>query len=288
MERRLLITVGDDKDSLYGVRFVGPFFESKADLRLTLLHVAPRFESMDTRESLLLHRIDEMLAEIYGKKGHEALEMSRKILLREGFSDGQIESRLILKHYGMIKDILAEAKQEKCHAVILGRRGHSIFERVFFPSFSREMMAIDLDVPLWICKRPSRGLENVLLCVDGSDSSLRIGEHVVRMVGEESRHQITLLHVDDENGRNVEEIMGTARRRLLEAGMPKERIRDLVIRARDVAKAIWREAAANSYAVVAVGRHGMRNEDAPDRGFMSSKGMELLEMLNKPALWVGW
>lgn len=59
-----------------------------------------------------------------------------------------------------------------------------------------------------------------------------------------------------------------------------------MIRARDAGKAIWREAAANAYAVVAVGRHGTADENAAERGFMSSKGMELLEMLNKPALWV--
>lgn len=286
MERRLLITVGDDKDSLYGVRFVGSFFKSKADLRLTLLHVAPRFESMDARESMLLHRIDEMLSEIYDKKGREALEMSRRILLHEGFFDSQIESRLILKHYGMIEDILGEARRGKCHAVVLGRRGHSIFERVFYPSFSREMMELEVDIPLWICKRPARELENVLLCVDGSDASQRIVDHVVSMLEKEVRHRITLLHVDEGTGRNVKEIMESSRERLRGSGIPEDRIRSLVIRARDAGKAIWREAAANAYAVVAVGRHGTADENAAERGFMSSKGMELLEMLNKPALWV--
>ena len=65
MGRKLLITVGDDPDSLYGVRFVAAFFKNRRDMLLTLLHVAPHFESMDLGESLRVREMDAALSEIY-------------------------------------------------------------------------------------------------------------------------------------------------------------------------------------------------------------------------------
>ena len=286
MEIKLLITVGDDPDSLFGVRFVSSFFRNKEHIKLTLLHVAPRFESMDTKEYLRVHEMDLILSEIYAKKGQQALETSERILLHQDFSSRRISTRLIHKRYGMFRDILEEARQGNYHAIVLGRRGYSIFEKILYPRLSEEVMDLDIDFPFWICRHPERGLKNVLLCIDGSESSLRAAEHVGFMMKREEEHGITLLHVDTENSRDVEMIMSAAKQKLLDHGIGEERIKRLLLDDPDVAGAFRREASRGSYAVVALGRHGIGSEWTSDKRFMGSKSLELLETMERSALWI--
>lgn len=288
MERKLLITVGDDLNCLYGVHFVCSFFRNKEDMQLTLLHVAPKFEAMDAHESERLHEIDAMLREIYRKKGQRALEASREILLDEGFSSERVVTNLIYKHHGMTKDIVDEARQGSYQAIVLGRRGYSIFEKFFHPRPSDNIIGIeDFDLPLWVCRRPVRGLRNVLLCCDGSKASLRIAGHVGWMIADQEEHTITLLHVADENRPNVEEILGETRQKLIDNGVQGDRIGDRVVSTPLVSEAIRQEAISGAYAVVALGRQGIKLEGAADKRLMGSKSLELLETLDRSAVWVG-
>lgn len=286
MGRKLLITVGDDPSSLYGVRFVAAFFKNRRDMTLTLLHVAPHFESMDLGESLRAREMDSALSEIYMKKGRKALDESKTILLNEDFQAHQISTRLMRKRYGMIGDMIEEATQGSYDAIVLGRRGYSIFEKVFHPWVSEAAMDLEINFPLWICRRPAKGLKDVLVCVDGSEPALRMLEVVGLMVGNEEQHGISLLHVDDGTVENVDEVVEPARQKLLEVGVTENRISVRGVRATDVAAAVRREAAENRYAVVAVGRRGIGRDSALQRPFMGSTSLELLQTLEKATLWV--
>ena len=220
------------------------------------------------------------------KKGQKALDASRTILLNEDFQAHQISTKLMRKRYGMIGDMIEEAIQGSFDAIVLGRRGYSIFEKVFHPWVSEAAMDLEIDFPLWVCRRPERGLKDVLVCVDGSKPALRMLEHVGLMAGDEEQHGIGLFHVDDGRGENVENVMEMARRKLLEIGVAEKRIRVRVARESHVAAAVRREAAENRYAVVAVGRRGIGRESKGRRPFMGSTSLELLQTLEKAALWV--
>lgn len=286
MGRKLLITVGDDPDSLFGVRFVASFFKNRRGMTLTLLHVAPRFESMDLGESLRAHEMDAALSEIYMKKGRKALEAATTLLLNEDFQAHQIGTKLMRKRFGMIGDMIDEAVQGGYDAIVLGRRGYSIFEKVFHPWVSESAMTLEIDFPLWICRRPERGLQNVLVCVDGSEPALRMVDHVGFMVCVEEQQRITLFHVDDGSGENIEPLLESAARRLLEKGVSEERLAIRVVAESNVVEAVRREAAEKRYAVVAVGRRGVGRPLPGPRPFMGSKSLELLQTLEKAALWV--
>lgn len=287
MERRLLITVGDDPNSLYGVHFVSSFFRNKGDMRLTLLHIAPAFESMGAKESVRLHEMDQILSRIYEKKGQDALEMSKRILLNNDFSSHQISTKLIRKHYGMIGDILEEARHGHYHAIVLGRRGYAIFEKALYPRLSQEVMDLNIEFPLWVCRRPQRGLKNVLLCVDGSDCSLRAAEHVGFMMGSEEEHKITLLYVGDGSSTDVEVMFGMVKQKLANYSIQDACLRTLVVGEPDVAKTIRKESSRGDYAVVSVGRHGFEDAGAPENQFLGTRSLELVETLERSALWVG-
>jgi hypothetical protein len=286
MERKVLITVGDDPNSLYGAHFVSSFFRNKGDMKLTLLHIAPAFESMEPKEGLRLHEMDQILSRIYAKKGHEALEMSKRILLSQDFFSHQISTKLIYKHYGMTRDILQEAEQGHYHAIALGRRGYSIFEKALYPRLSQEVMGLNIDFPLWVCRRPQRGLKNVLLCVDGSDSSLRAARHVGFMVGREEQHRITLLFVDDGSSKDVEVAFRKAKRELADHSIKDESVVTQIIEGNEVAKIILKESSTGSYAVVSVGQHGVGTQTASEKRFMGTNSLELIETLERAALWV--
>lgn len=286
MERNLLITVGDDPNYLYGVRFVASFFRNNKDLRLTLLYVAPRFESMDAGEELRHHRIDQELSAIYARVGRKALEASRDILENYGVPRGRITANLIHKEHGMASDIIEEAGRGQYHALVLGRRGYSIFEKTLHPTLPNQLVRAAIDLPIWVCRHPKRGLKDVLLCLDGSDASLAVADHVGLMTAEEE-HQIHLFHVAETGEwEKVQPIMAKIEARLSGYGVGRERIATVLARSSDVADTIRQEASKGDYAVVAVGQNEPGKERSAEGRCLGSNSIKLIDTLYRSALWV--
>jgi nucleotide-binding universal stress UspA family protein len=285
MDKHLLLTVGDDLNSLYGVRFAGSFFTAKQALSLTMLYVAPRFETMDRREDQQFHQMDRKLAAVYLEKGKAAIQASVKHLAARGFQEKKIHSLVFTKRYGTVQDIILEGRKGNYDAVVLGRRGFALFEKAFYTSVSRAVLERDVSFPLWICRRPEEGRRNVLLCVDESEASLRIADHVGFML-EEEEHSVTLFHVDDGEGKDAAAVIEPARQALLANGMPEARILTRVAHKPNVVKAILEEVEQGGYAAVAVGKGGVRPKSRFKNWMIGSRSTNLLELLEKAALWV--
>jgi nucleotide-binding universal stress UspA family protein len=286
MNRHLLVTVGDDLNSLYGVRFAASFFRNKTDTRLTLFYVAPRFDCMDAREACLVHQMDRRMAELYREKGQAALDVSLRFLCDHGFVKEHLTTKLIFKRHGTVKDILEEGRSGLYDAVVLGRRGYTLFEGSLVNSVSREMLDRDIDFPLWICRRPEMGRKNVLLCVDETEPSLRIADHVGFVLQHEEDHAITLFHADSGEGKDIDAILEKARLQLTSNGIPEARIRSVVKRHSKVVKVILEEVERGAYAAVAVGRGGAKPRGMFQKWLIGSRSTNLLEILDKAALWV--
>lgn len=288
MAKHLLITVGDDPNTLYGVRFVSSFFKKKQDVHLMLLDITPRFESMNAWEDDRFHAIDRQLTAIYSKKARQTIDLSKDILLDNGFLSNQIETKILLKSHGTVQDILLEAKKGSYDVLVLGRRGYSIFERTFSKSVSTEVMATDIDLPIWICRYPERGRKDVLLCVDGSETDSQIIDHVSEMLGGEDEHLITVFH--DFNAMREEEagefILLETREKLRDNGIADERITTLAVHDPNIADAIVTAAEDGAYAAVAMGRSNKKESKLTGDWTMGSTCMRVLELLNKSALWV--
>jgi hypothetical protein len=286
MDRHFLLTVGDDLNSLYGVRFAGSFFRNKAEIRLTLFYVAPRFDSMDLGEDVAQHQMDRRLAEVYREKGQAALDASLKYLCERGFREEMLATKLISKRHGTVQDIVLEGHAGLYDAVILGRRGYSLFEKSFANSVSREILDRDIDFPLWICRRPEEGRKDVLLCVDDSEPSLRIADHVGFILHQEDHHTVTIFHVDSGDAKNVERVLEQARSKLSENQVADDRIKTRVTRSPKAVKAILEAVEQGAYAAVAVGRGGSQPKGMFQKWLMGSCSLNLLEVLDKAALWV--
>jgi hypothetical protein len=287
MQKKLLVTVSDEISYLHGVRFVGSFFMNKQAVSVTLFYVAPRADIAGGGQGAGRHEIDKQAAEASRKKGHAALDAARKMLLDRGFPVENITSQFIYRQFGTIKDIIREARSGQYDAVILGRRGYMIFESVFGMSMTKEILDQNIETPIWICRNPEESRRNVLLCVDGSDSSLRMVDHAGFMLKDENEHSVTLFHVDSGEGQDREAIFNEARKVLLDNWISNGRVKSVASASTvtNVAKTILDEAQAGAYAVVGVGRAGIHKGRLKE-WLVGSRTMKVLETIEKASLWV--
>jgi len=285
MEKKLLITVGDETTCLFGVRFLSSFFQNKSLLQIILLSVAPQLDHSN-RSPVSVHTQiggKSVGGDVLSEVGM-ALQTSRKILSNWGFPAERITTRVQVEEAGVVKDIIREARQGLYDAVVLGRRGYGLFESLFATSVTARLLEDDIDFPLWISRMPEHGRKNVLLCVDGSDASLRIADHVGFMLREED-HRVTILHVNTGERKDVDAILQAASVKLADNGIEQERMDISVIKSEKVAPTILEEAERKAYAVVAVGRVGA-NKGGLTGWFVGSRSMKLLQRMEKAVMWV--
>lgn len=282
MKKHLLITISEDIKLMHGVRFVGSFFKNKSDVKLTLLYVTTSAETINGDK--LQRSIDKKNMEIYRQRGEKALDVALKMLKEFGFPAENISSKLMHKQFGTIKDIIREARAGSYDAVVLGKRGYAVFENLLQDSVTKAIMERDIDFPLWLCRQPKENRRNVLLCVDGSEPGLRMADHVGFVLQSEKDHDVTLFHADT-GEKDIDKMLEEAKRMLLGNGVEEERIHMQVVPSTGVVKTILGETEKKAYAVVAVGRAGVK-KGLVKGWLVGSTSMKLLENLDKAVLWV--
>jgi len=287
MERHLLVTVSEKHDNLFGVRFLGAFFAQKETMKITLLYLTPkppgRFEA--DRETELRSRKSEAT-------GRKALHEVKAELLKLGFKEEQISIRLRARRLSKVSEIIQEGSEGKYDAVVLGRRGLSWLEQAFDESVTQTLFEQPWNFPIWLCRKPDPGRKDVLACVDGSDASHRMLDHVGFILGQVREQDVMLLAVSRKGkvGDMVaEDILAKSRAHLVDDGVSLERIRFKVIPEANPGKAIIREARSGRFSVVAVGRTGAGmgllkkvfvGSDLNPRNLCSQKSTLMNEIIN--------
>lgn len=283
MKKKILITVSDETSHLYGIRFAGCFFKNKSAVEATLFYVAPRADFGEPGQVGRYARTRRAIQ----TRAATALDAARKQLLELGFAAENVSTGFTFNEFGTVKDIIRKARSGKYDAAVLGRRGYVLFESLLATSVTKELLAREVDFPIWICKSPEESRRNVLVCVDGSDAALRIVDHAGFMLAEESDHCVTLFHLDTGERPDRDALMEEARSKLIANGVSGERIETIVERsaATGVAKKILDKAAAGNYAAVGVGRVGIRKGGFKE-WLVGSRTMKLLESMEKTGLWI--
>ena len=196
MEKHFLVTVSEQKSAFYGVRFVGHLFSNKEEMRVTLFYTAPRppavWAGERTHESVTE---GERQAKQYEVKGRDALETAKKELIKLGFKQERISTKFQVRRFSKVEDIIREGAKGLYDAVILGRRGLSLLEAAFDESVTKDLLVEKVNFPIWLCRMPNLERKNVLVCVDGSEHSRRMADHVGFILGEEKSQEVTLLVV---------------------------------------------------------------------------------------------
>ncbi|MFP3928860.1 MAG: universal stress protein [Desulfobacteraceae bacterium] len=286
MERHLLVTVSEQMSALHGGRFVGSFFENKAPVKLTLFYTVQKPAAVWAGEKTdELVREQEELTRKYAERGSRALQEAKKEMLHLGFPEESIELKLQGRMLSKTKDILEEAARGLYDAVVLGRRGLNWFEEAFDGSVTKEIMEKIHPCPIWICRRPQEGRKGVLLCMDGSEASFRMADHVGFILGKDQPHPVKILVVKGQSlHASPDAIIEKGEELLRKGGVPNIRVTASAIKASSPLKAIEREAQKGGYAAVAVGRAAQKS--LTDRVFFGSVSMGLFRRIEHAALWV--
>jgi len=286
-ERRLLVTVSGDIAALWGARFVGGFLQRKEEVHLTLWHMVPRPTPAGAPAPDLDAEAARRGAELR-EEGAQALAQAASVLTGLGFAPTRIETKVFFSAGLKIEELLAEAGRGSFDAVVLGRRGLSWYEALFADRLTQDMLLLSVATPVWVCREPDYSRTGALLCLDGSDPSLRIARHVGRMLAREERHPVTLFRVlrrDEPGIKGPEEALAEGRAALVAAGLDPARITEMVVSDEDVPRAILRQAAAGRHAVVACGCTGA-GRGYLEGVFAGSVSRALLKNLKGASLWV--
>ena len=199
MQLNLLVAIGDDPSALYGVRFVSWFFRNKQRVALTLYSTVPSgpqvWEEEKSFESL---KEQENGQGVLQAKYQKAQDAARKRLVQDGFQADKLETRCDPRSYSKAMDLIQEGERGLYDAVVLGRRGIAGLEALIEHSLTTELHHEDVGCPVWVCRSPEQGRTGVLLCLDGSEQSFRMADHVGFILSEEKAHPVTLFQVQRE------------------------------------------------------------------------------------------
>ncbi|WP_319541334.1 universal stress protein [uncultured Pseudodesulfovibrio sp.] len=292
MQKELLLAIGDDRAASFNLRFLKELFNDISDIRVTLFYVAPKLASWHMHEETVTPT-EEGLVELMAHKkdkGQKALEEARRWLKdMTGCSGDNVHIKVVHSKTGTVRELIDECRSGLYDAMVLGRKGFTWFEEVFENSVCHELIWQDVDFPIWICKRPSsEPRQDILLCLDGSDASLRMADHASYMLADETKHNFTLFHVAkwDYETAIAEELFSKAIAVMKKNGVTEDRITSKCVVAKNVVKAIIQETAASSYMAVGVGRHGTTKRNKKEKMFPTSVSVNLLRQLTDTALWV--
>lgn len=288
MNKHLLVTISDDPAAHRGLRFVCGFFHNKQDISLTLFNTAPLPPAVwgEEKSYETLRQVEETAQNIIASS-KRAMESARSIFIGGGFAPGQVDDKIVARNFSRIDDISREAETGLYDAVVFGRRGVLRLENLLDSSASEEMLETRFSFPVWLCREVDYDRRGVLLCVDDSDATRHMADHVGFILQGETVHPVTLLRVVKKGGAQDAHagMFGEAIAALEENGFPTRLIHTRIEQSDDVAGAILREAVRGGYAAVAVGRTSYRKGGLA-QFFTHSVTMSLFRKLTGAALWV--
>jgi len=289
MDKRLLVTVSEDGSALKGVRFVRDFFSRREALSLTLFYTAPkpRMVWVDGEFFQAAEEYDLALCEC-AEVGQKALDGASGLLLEAGFPRDRVQTRMHMPECSTVRDLLREGDHGEYDAIVLGRRGAGQLQDLVADSVTDRLVDKGMNVPLWICRAPDPERSGVLLCLDWTESCMAMAVHVGRMLADEPRHSVTLLHVPSwglYSQAACGQLYERARGVLVSCGVEAARIHERHSGAAEAERVILAEARDGGHAVVATG--SAAGGGVLQRLFRGSVVRELLARLDGAVLWVG-
>lgn len=284
MDRHLLIAISEHKSSLLGVRFVGNFFSDKRQLKSTLFYSSPKPASIWAKEigSGTIHQQKEQENWILAK-GKLALEDARNECINLGFLPENLSLKLETQVFSTITDIIREGKKGKYDAVVLGRRGLSMLGEAFEEKISKDLFNTRFTFPIWLCRSSNPVKKNVLLYLDGSETSFRMADHVGHVLSLEKKHRLDIL-ISDKDAQE-ESIMKKCKTILSGHQFPEGLIRQQTTNSENVAKVILDAVEKEQYATVALGRSGQKRNPLL-RLFKGPVCSVLFKELKDTSLWI--
>lgn len=290
MNKHFLVTISNDVEYLYGVRFICSFFEEMSEHNLTLLHIS-RLDDNERNKGLteMWANPDDKTQGNLTTGARRSMDRAIAMLAKSRMSIDQMITKSVAERYGKVKDILTEGSKGLYDAIILGRRASYTLQWVFERPADEIAQVMIRDScctsPLWICPEAEQGRKNVLLCIDGSENAYRAADHVGYILSAQEQHTITLFHFDNNIGEDSGKIFRRAESILHEHGVGNERINRISTWGLSIPGSILSETEKGGYAAVAVGLHGQEHSLMKDYNLAGGTTSKLINKIEKTALW---
>ena len=308
MQKEIMIAVDDSRHSKVAVDYAISINQARDDIKFTLMHVQSTISQYLLDEAKSKPQAYAELEKVNRKNAEAArrlLDRYKNQMVTAGTAEDRIELKTRPRMFGVAKDILQAGTDGRFDALILGRRGLSGLQDMFIGSVSANIVNNSADTPVWLVDEegPSR---NIMLAVDGSETSFRAVDHLAFIVGGNTDLKISFFHVaprlrdfcpvdfEDIDSEALEEIIlegdrhcidqfyAQAQKRLNEAGIQENQIgfeaAEGVIR---VGKAVLDEYRRGNFGALVVGRRGVNK-----KFFTGSVSRYLINQFSEGALWV--
>lgn len=290
MNKHFLVTVSDDYNNLTGVEFICSFFDKLSEHQITLLHIC-RLDCTDMNQALM-----EMWEDPHDKVtgrltvgSRKALEKSTELLGQSRMSVARMFTKTFAERYGKVKDILNEGSKGLYDAIILGKRASYTLQWFFERPADEIAQSIIgdsmLTTPLWVCPQPEPDRKNVLICVDGSDDSMRAADHSGYILSRQEQHEITLFYVENGAGLDADAIFKESVKILRDHDIAAERIKKESTWGLNVSGTILSYAEKNGFAAIAVGLHGQEQGILKSISLAGDTTASLIRQTEKVTLW---
>ena len=235
------------------------------------------------------------------KKISDFMKRAGQVFADAGFPSNAIKVDVRNRNKGIARDI-GEESHKGYDAVIIGRRGLSTIQDLSLGGVASKVVLKVRDLAVWLVGGKPEP-DKIIIGFDASDGAMLAVDHVGKMA-QGTKKQILLLHVirkgnnDIDNAefqqfqkermqsavKEIEPVIENAVGRLVQAGIPSDRISSKVITgATTRAGSILEEAKAGDYGTVVVGRRGVSTVEEFDMGRVSNK---LVQAAKDRALWV--
>jgi hypothetical protein len=291
MQKHFLVTISNEVENLFGVRFICSFFNTISEHQVTLLHICQQ-DSSDmnrTLNQMWKGPSDSTVGQL-SAAARKSINKAKELLGQQRMAVDQVMTKTCAEKYGKVKDILAEGAHGLYDAIVLGKRASYALQWMFERPADEIVHAIIRDsgctTPLWICPEPLPNRKNVLICLDGSENAYRTVDHVGYILAGQGHQKITLFHVETGTGAESAAIFSRAESLLHGHAINDDRISRKAARGLSVAGTIHSEIEKGSYAAVALGLHG--ETQGPAKKSLSLAGgitTKLISKAEKASLW---
>ncbi len=307
MQKEILVAVDDSPHARNAVRYVAALAESVGYLKCRLVHIQPTispFLIAEAPKEPQSHKALEHLRAAYAEASQLILKQQQKVLEETGFPAERIETVSLAGQEGLAKTLLDYGQSERIDAIATGRRDLSTFKKPFMGRVTADLVENSTFVPIWIVDGDVHS-QRFMVAVDGSESSMRVIDHLSHVFQGNHKVKFHLLHViprlvescgiDFGGGRDRLEMVGRrgahhcidhfyskTLARFKEAGIETHQIEIQILEKKlNPGKAIIQTAVDGKFGTIVIGRRGINRSF-----FTGSVSRYVINRAENMALWL--
>ncbi len=307
MEKEIMVAVDDSPHSRQAVRYVAGLAGSVGDLQCRLVNVQPSVSPFLVAEASKEQRAQQALEHLRAAHAEAAalvLSAQRQALCEMGFPTERIETVSLADQEGLAKTLLDYGQTNRVDAIVIGRRDLSILPKPFMGSVTANLVENSTFLPIWIVDGEVRSTR-LMVAVDGSESAMRVVDHLTHIFKNNHKVKFHLLHViprlvescgiDFGDGRKRLEMVGKrgahhcidhfyakSLARFKSAGIGTHQIEIQILEKElNPGKAIIRTAKEGNFGTLVIGRRGINRSF-----FTGSVSRYVLNRAEDMALWL--